>query len=356
MNKAFGNSLGLVILWSALCLAQSPAAETSVVRQVRLNEVKTWACNIQDVETPRQRKELVGTHFDMYVLEPVVTEKGNASFDCAGLVRDIRDYNIKHYQKSPIILAYINIGEAESWRWYWKADWGVGNPAWIARSDPDGWQDCYPVAFWHPEWQDLVIYGRGGKSQVEESLKAGFDGICMGWVEAFGDPLVAARAKAGKMDPAQAMFDFIGRIRDYARNSSAHANTNYLIVAQNAPELFKENPQRYLALIDGIACEGIWFDGTGGFNNWDEPRGYNIPTDRIFDGWTEKLLEYLAPMQGKLPIFCLEYAQDVKGEEPAKLVYTRLAPRHGFIPYCTRRALSQLSRTPYPLHYNPCDY
>ena len=59
----------------------------------------------------------------MYVVEPKRSEKGYENFDIAGLVNDIRQYNIDNYGKDPIILAYIDIGQAEDWRWYWEDGW-----------------------------------------------------------------------------------------------------------------------------------------------------------------------------------------------------------------------------------------
>ena len=51
--------------------------------KMTLANVEYWAYNIQNVDTQAQRDELVGTHFDMYILELVVTEKGNEDFDMA---------------------------------------------------------------------------------------------------------------------------------------------------------------------------------------------------------------------------------------------------------------------------------
>ena len=59
----------------------------------------------------------------------------------------------------------MSIGEAETYRWYWKKAWdanldGVpdkGAPSWLGRSNPD-WLDNYKVRFWEPGWQKL-IYG-----------------------------------------------------------------------------------------------------------------------------------------------------------------------------------------------------
>jgi len=326
------------------------------IERVPVERVRHWAYVIQDLDAPERREELVGTHYDMYVLEPTVTERGNESFDIAGLVRDIRNHVISNYHKNPLILAYVDIGQAEDWRWYWQAGWAVGNPDWIVGSDPDGWTGCYTVAYWRPEWHDIVIFGTNGRSHIEETLKAGFDGVYMDWLDAFSDPAVVAKAATENTNTAAAMFDFVEKIRTYARETSSNANHDYMIVAQNAADLYQENPSRYEQLIDAIAVEGIWYDGDDGFDDWNHPRGYNVPTDEIYPGWTAEVLSYLEPMKGRLPIFCCEYAQDINGTNLASMVYTNLAVQNGFIPYCTRRSLQRLSKTPYPVNYFPFDY
>jgi uncharacterized protein (TIGR01370 family) len=326
------------------------------VRKVKLDQVTTWTYNISNVNSQQQQDQLVGTHFDMYVLEPVVTEKGLSGFDISGLVSDLRDYNINNYGKDPLILAYIDIGQAEDWRWYWQSGWKIGNPDWIVGGDPDDWEGCYPVAYWNQTWEDIVIYGSYGMSHVEESLKAGFDGIYMDWVEGYDDDNVKAKAVTDGVDPVVEMFNFIEKIRNYARTGSPHANPDYLVIAQNASNLYEKNPSRYLQLIDGIALEAIWYDGTGGFDDWNSQSGYNTLTNDIYPDWTGEVLAFLQPMKGKLPIFCAEYAQDIGGVNRATEVYSSKAPGEGFIPYCTRRSLAELSRTPYPPNYIPHDY
>ncbi|MCP4688753.1 MAG: hypothetical protein GY859_11930 [Desulfobacterales bacterium] len=336
--------------WKLTAHAASP-------KKMTLAGVKYWAYNIQDVDTERQRQQLVGSHFDMYVLEPVVTEKENESFDIAALIRDIRQHNIDARGVDPLILAYMDIGQAETWRWYYQDSWEVGNPDWIVAEDPDDWEGCYPAAFWSPDWRRIVITGFGGRSMVEESLKAGFDGIYMDWVEAFSDENVKAKAVVdGVEDTAAAMLDFIRDIRDHARTRSPNANPDYLVVAQNASDLYETDPARYREVIDAIALEGIWYDGDGGFDDWSDPAGYNMETNGLFPNWTEEVLAMLEPMKPHMPIFCVEYAQDAGGENLASRVYNTLAPAHGFIPYCTRRSLAQLSTSPHPAGYSPIDY
>lgn len=324
--------------------------------RVKLSEVKHWAYNIQQVDTMQQRNELVGTHFDLYVLEPVVTEKGQGGFNIAGLIKDIKDYNKVNYGKEPIVLAYVDIGQAEDWRWYWQDGWGIGNPDWIVTTDPDDWEGNYPVAYWHPQWQNIVIYGHWGKSHVQAILESGFDGIYMDWVEAFSDDDVRVKAREDGVNPAHAMLNFIARIRTFAQTGSPDANPEFLIVAQNASDLHRTNPVRYEKLVDAIALEAVWYNGDRGFDNWADPRGYNVLTNDLYPGWTEEVLSHLRALKGKMPIFIAEYAQNLQGNRFASRIYNTLAPQHGFIPLCTRRSLARLPKTPYPKNYTPIDY
>jgi cysteinyl-tRNA synthetase len=317
-----------------------------------LDQVRHWAYNIQDVNTRRQEQALVGSHFDMYVLEPVVTEAGEQDFDIAGLIQAIRNHCVAEHGFDPIILAYVDIGQAENWRWYCDGGCEIGDPDWIVANDPDGWDDNFPVQFWRNEWKNIVIYGHQGRSHVEESLKAGFDGIYLDWVEAFSDENVTGSAPGGMAFTAREMLRFIEEIARYARHDSARANPDYLIVAQNAPDLFPIDPNRYVAVVDALAEEAVWFDGTGGFDNWGDKKGYNKKTSKIYPGWSREVLDLLPQIRQHMPVFVAEYAQ--KGK--ARKVYRKLAPKYGFVPYCTRRSLSRLSTKPYPEGYEPTDY
>jgi cysteinyl-tRNA synthetase len=327
-------------------------SDSNLIRKVALPDVKTFSYLLQNVDSNEIQKELGESHYDMYILEPCVTEKGNETFPIRSLIEEIRNYNCTTYNKEPIILAYVDIGQAEDWRWYWQNKWEPGRPEWIVTVDPDDWEGCYPVAYWYPEWEDIVIYGAYGMSHLEAILQYDFDGIYMDWVEAFSDQVVIEKAEDdGIDDTATAMFDFIEKIRRYAHIESPHANPKFLVVAQNASDLYREDPDRYENLIDAISLEAIWYDGTGGFDDWDDPSGYNIQTNSIYPGWTEEVLEYLSTIKGRMPIICVEYAQDLDGKWLATEVYTQLAPRHGFTAYCTRRSLGGLSSTPFPPLY-----
>jgi cysteinyl-tRNA synthetase, unknown class len=57
------------------------------------------------------------------------------------------------------VLAYMSIGEAEDYRFYWQRSWDAdrngrpdsGAPAWLEPSNPE-WPGNYKVRYWDPAW------------------------------------------------------------------------------------------------------------------------------------------------------------------------------------------------------------
>lgn len=49
-----------------------------------------------------------------------------------------------------LILAYMSIGEAEDYRYYWKDEWKDHPPGWMAGENPD-WPGNYKVKYWEAE-------------------------------------------------------------------------------------------------------------------------------------------------------------------------------------------------------------
>jgi cysteinyl-tRNA synthetase, unknown class len=83
---------------------------------------------------------------------------------------------------SRLVIAYMNIGSAEKFRYYWKNNWGLHHPLWIKRKY-EGYDDEFWVKFWKPEWQE-IIYGND-KSYIKKIIDAGFDGAYLDNVEAY---------------------------------------------------------------------------------------------------------------------------------------------------------------------------
>lgn len=81
-----------------------------------------------------------------------------------------------------LVLAYINVGAAENFRYYWNGNWILGDPAWIKKKY-QGYEDEFYVEYWNPQWQQLMFGNE--KSYMKKILDAGFDGAYLDNVEAY---------------------------------------------------------------------------------------------------------------------------------------------------------------------------
>jgi cysteinyl-tRNA synthetase len=325
---------------------------SNLAEPMSLAEVTYWAYQLQDISVPGAVDALVASHYDMLVLEPTCTDwsSDDRYFDTKQMVQRLKNSRASDGVHRKLVLAYLDIGEAEDWRWYWdwSTDWDctgdppAGWPEYILVCDPDGWSGNYPVAYWDEDWKDVIIYGehqgshpdRDYDSAIDEAIKDGFDGIYLDWVEAFEDADVVAAAQAEGLDPAVEMIAFIQEMRDYA----AARDPNFRIVQQNAAALIDGHAELF-GIIDAIAQEAVWFDGDA-TDEWDDPDG----TDWVNDaGLTTYYIGYLDQyLDEGLPVFNCEYALTY-----AATAYANSYARD-YVPYVTRRSLSRLTTTPPP--------
>lgn len=81
-----------------------------------------------------------------------------------------------------MVIAYMSIGEAENYRFYWKQDWKTGSPSWLREENPE-WPGNYAVRYWHPDWKK-IIYGNSD-AYLDRILAAGFDGVYLDKIDVF---------------------------------------------------------------------------------------------------------------------------------------------------------------------------
>ncbi|MGD8398924.1 MAG: cellulase family glycosylhydrolase, partial [Anaerolineae bacterium] len=317
-----------------------------------LDKVRSWAYQLQGIGEIGAVDALFDSRYDMLVLEPTRTDwsSDDRAFDTAGMVARLQSSPAQDGVHRKLVLAYVDIGQAEDWRWYWtwSRDWNCRGdppadwPDYILACDPDGWSGNFPVAYWHPAWKDLMIHGeesgsqpgRDYRSAVDEVLRDGFDGIYLDWVEGYEDEAVVTAARAAGVDPAAEMVAFIAEIRAYAQAR----RPGFLVVQQNAAALVAKHPN-LLTTIDAIAQEEVWYAGDA-TDDWDDGDGYDWPQDPDLTGY---YLEHLSRYQAAgLPVLVCEYALD-----HAAAAYAD-AYAAGFVPYVTRRSLSRLTTTPPP--------
>lgn len=208
-----------------------------------------------------------------------------------------------------IVLAYMSIGEAEDYRFYWQASWSPGNPAWLDLENPD-WAGNYKVHYWDADWQSIVF------AYLDRLLEAGFDGTYLDIIDAY-----EYYEQQGRNTAAQEMGDFVANIAAYAHDR----DPDFLIFVQNAPELASRIPS-YLNSVDGIGQEDIYF----GYNEDDEATPPSVT----------------ASLEGSLDIFTgadklvltVDYASTPANIDQA---YRRSLAK-GYIPFVTVRKLDQL--------------
>jgi cysteinyl-tRNA synthetase len=204
-----------------------------------------------------------------------------------------------------IVLAYLSVGEAESYRYYWRNHWKVVRPAWIGTENPN-WQDNFSVHYWHPEWRVVLITSPSsalsrlyevlsGKqsSYVDRILDAGFDGLFLDRVDAFYH-------WREKRPTAEAeMVDLVTEISRHAKSRRPGA----LVVVQNGEELLGH--EDYRRAIDGIAKEDLFY-------------GVDGPERRNSDDQIAASLENLAKAKSAgRPVFVVEYLRDPENRRDA---------------------------------------
>jgi cysteinyl-tRNA synthetase len=308
-----------------------PVHSAHEARRLNLRRVKSWAYQIQGLEEEGAVDALVASDYELIVVEPVRSLEGAEEFDTAGMVARL-------HREGKLVLAYLDVGEAEDYRGYWGDDWIApsadqsGEPDFLITADPDGWSGNYPVAFWDERWKNIVI--RDENSLMGMVLDDGFDGVYLDWIEAYQNETVAAAAERLGIDPAQEMVAFVQEIAQYGRGRSE----SFLVIPQNAAELAQEVPE-YLQIIDGLAQENLSFRGEAD-TAWGDPESGDIPTSADDQ---EYLLELFDLYLGAgLPTFCADYAL----RQPNVQAAYATARGAGCLGYVTQTPLSRLTETP----------
>jgi len=212
-----------------------------------------------------------------------------------------------------IVLAYMSIGEAEDYRFYWREHWTPGNPSWLDAENPD-WGGNYKVRYWDPAWQALIL------EYTDKLLDAGFDGAYLDIIDAY-----EYYADQGRTTAAREMVDFVASIAARARAR----DPDFCIFPQNAAELVVAVPA-YLNIVNGIGQEDLYY----GYDNDDvmTPPAVTTALEADLDVFRDA---------GKL-VLTIDYATTQAHIDDA---YAQSRAR-GYVPFVTVRDLDQLIINP----------
>ncbi len=305
-------ALVVAMLWASLTptLAQ-PTAERSTTT---FRAAKSWGYQLTNIDV----KALATSLHDVLVLD--YSRDGS---DAQALTpADLTLLQRKPDGRRRIVLSYLSIGEAESYRYYWNKSWDDlgfipnvwSKPSWRAKLNGD-WGGNYAVRYWDPAWQRIIL-GEGSPGQsasyLDRIIRAGFDGV---WLDKVDSSLedVAANRPTARAD----MIAFVARIAERGRA----AKPGFLVVPQNGEELLTDGGFR--GLIDGFGKESLLFGEDGP----QQPNPQALIDKRL------ALLKMLTA-EGK-PVLSVEYLSDRANADAAMQKLRNL----GLVPLAATRLL-----------------
>lgn len=222
-----------------------------------------------------------------------------------------------------LVLAYVSIGEASDFRWYWDeltTNW----PHVLGPVNPD-FPESRKVRYWSPDWKQFIIGdavpGGLGDSYVKRVVDAGFDGVYLDIIDAF--ETFGPWGNDEKVDAASEMITFVEEIAAYARDDLGASD--FLVVPQNGAGIididqfqWAADPEatraaelaRYVGVIDALGLEDVFHLGKLDENN--KPR-----QDRFRN---EHLAMFLA---AGVPMFATEYLSAFR-PNPKKLSFPQV--------------------------------
>lgn len=142
-----------------------------------LDDVKDLIYILQHGESLSRSKfldSLASLGFDLIVMDHADDDGLYTSAEISGLKE----------KSGAIILAYMSIGEAEDYRFYWKEEWDrkKDRPEWIEEENPD-WEGNYLVRYWENAWKQ-IIFGTDS-SYLDVIMAQGFDGVYLDKIDAY---------------------------------------------------------------------------------------------------------------------------------------------------------------------------
>lgn len=173
-------------------------------------------------------------------------------------------------------IAYISIGEAESYRFYWQKTWVEKKddnrltskaPKWLGHTNPD-WKGNYKVRYWDADWRDNII-----KPYLDKIIEQGFSGVYLDIIDGFeywSDLDTYARKTEirnandpvdDEEDAAHRMIALVHWIAEYCRQQSP-LGQDFLVFPQNGEGILAyDEDGSYLEAVSGIGVEDIWYMG-----------------------------------------------------------------------------------------------
>jgi cysteinyl-tRNA synthetase len=287
---------------------ETPVIETAVEEKGPIwGDVDDYLYILQNIDL----EEIGETEFDLVIIDYSLEGDDESRFTFEEIAC------LKNSTGGKLVLAYMSIGEAETYRWYWERNWDrngdgrpdPGAPGWLGSSNPE-WPENYKVRYWESEWK-MVVY-----DYLDRLVEAGFDGVYLDIIDAYEYWGPWGESGLNRSTAERDMVEFVLEIAEYARETSN--NTGFGVFPQNG-EALSVHPD-YLDAVTGIGKEDTWYDGDD-----CQPGNYTEETIVHLDRFRDA---------GKL-VLVIDYPKDPGSVRDFYLN----ALEHGYVPYVSNRDL-----------------
>jgi len=269
----------------------------SVTPTMEVPKINSFLYQLQNLDIEKVKN----TNFDMVIMD--YSKDGTEEKRYTKKEIEI----LKNSNPKKIVIAYLSIGEAEDYRYYFKDSWHDSPPSFLDEENPF-WPGNYKVKYWEEGWQD-IIFGKED-SYLDKIIDQGFDGVYLDKIDTYED--YKSQRETAKTD----MINFVINLTEYARKKKK----KFYIIPQNAEELLED--KKYKNTVSGIGVESLFYNEKG------KPNSDSYIRNR------EKYLDLIAKIKW---VLVTEYVQK---ENLIKDVYKK-AKKKGYIPYCTVIDLDQ---------------
>lgn len=251
-------------------------------------------------------------------LGPTAYDLVIADIALAGGSPDVLDALRESEGGPKLVVAYMSIGQAAQFQYYWRPEWSHEGGNWPEWADGfDGtWAGDVWVQYWHPDWQDIIV--NGPDAYIDRIIDAGFDGVLLDRVDA-----ATYYEEQGRKTAYEEMIGLVIQIADHAREQSPGFGV-FTINGEDIPLRYPDSG--YMEAVTGILVESLYYgyptDHRASPAEWTALREANL------DQWVEA---------GKL-VLTVDYT---RFDEQIDDAYARSSAR-GYIPYVSDRGLSRL--------------
>jgi len=215
--------------------------------------------------------------------------------------------------KGKTVLAYVSVGEAEDYRFYWDEDWYSDPPEWLGEENPE-WEGNYAVRYWHEGWRRIVM------EYLRRIVDAGFSGIYVDKVDAYeywADSL-------GTVEAALRMSSFLKEVADSCR---VWSGGTCIVVPQNGLDLLLYDPSLY-DHVHGWSLEDVLYSSGVDLNTVQNLKGkgkFVLSVEYVYRGDLYDVEQYhrRARQVGLIP-----YASDTSRRLDYPVVIPGIQPRN----------------------------